>query len=134
MPRRAKGERFTISVVAEMFEIHPQTLRMYEREGLIAPSRSSGKTRLYSREDIERLEVILTLTREMGVNLAGVDVIMELREKLVAAMNRVGELEELLESDALRELRDQMEHATADMKALIPARGGQLIRLRRRGT
>ncbi|MDA1000829.1 MAG: MerR family transcriptional regulator [bacterium] len=134
MPRRAKDERFTISVVAEMFDIHPQTLRMYEREGLIEPSRSSGKTRLYSRGDIERLEVILTLTREMGVNLAGVDVIMELREKLMAAMNRVGELEELLESDALRELRDQMEHATADMKALIPARGGHLIRLQRRKT
>lgn len=133
MSRRAKSERFTISAVAEMFDIHPQTLRMYEREGLIEPSRSSGRTRLYSREDIDRLEVILTLTREMGVNLAGVDVIMELREKLVAAIGRVAELEDVLESDTFRDLREQMENATAEMNALIPVRGGQLIRLRRSG-
>ena len=75
-------EYFTISVVSSMFNIHPQTLRLYEREGLLCPDRSAGNTRLYSRRDIEHLGTILNLTREMGVNLAGVTIIMELLEKL----------------------------------------------------
>lgn len=76
-----------ISAIAEMYEIHPQTLRLYEREGLLLPSRSDGNTRLYTDEDIERLEVILQLTRELGVNLAGVEIILNMREKM-AAMQR----------------------------------------------
>jgi MerR family transcriptional regulator/heat shock protein HspR len=75
-------EYFTISVVSSMFNIHPQTLRLYEREGLLCPERSAGNTRLYSRRDIEHLSTILNLTREMGVNLAGVTIIMDLLEKL----------------------------------------------------
>lgn len=75
-------EYFTISVVSDMFDIHPQTLRLYEREGLLCPRRSAGNTRLYSRQDIEHLSTILNLTREMGVNLAGVNIIMHLLEKL----------------------------------------------------
>jgi len=75
-------EYFTISVVSSMFHIHPQTLRLYEREGLLQPERSAGNTRLYSRQDIEHLSTILNLTREMGVNLAGVTIIMELLQKL----------------------------------------------------
>ena len=75
-------EYFTISVVSSMFNIHPQTLRLYEREGLLCPDRSAGNTRLYSRQDIEHLSTILNLTREMGVNLAGVTIIMDLLEKL----------------------------------------------------
>ena len=75
-------EYFTISVVSDMFDIHPQTLRLYEREGLLCPRRSSGNTRLYSRQDIEHLSTILNLTREMGVNLAGVTIIMDLLQKL----------------------------------------------------
>jgi MerR family transcriptional regulator/heat shock protein HspR len=75
-------EYFTISVVSSMFNIHPQTLRLYEREGLLCPDRSAGNTRLYSRQDIEHLNTILNLTREMGVNLAGVTIIMDLLEKL----------------------------------------------------
>ena len=75
-------EYFTISVVSSMFNIHPQTLRLYEREGLLCPERSAGNTRLYSRRDIEHLSTILNLTREMGVNLAGVTIILELLEKL----------------------------------------------------
>jgi MerR family transcriptional regulator/heat shock protein HspR len=75
-------EYFTISVVSSMFNIHPQTLRLYEREGLLRPERSAGNTRLYSRQDIEHLSTILNLTREMGVNLAGVTIIMDLLEKL----------------------------------------------------
>jgi MerR family transcriptional regulator/heat shock protein HspR len=71
-----------ISVVAEQYEIHPQTLRLYEREGLLKPSRSEGNTRLYTDDDLERLEVILHLTRDLGVNLAGVEIILNMREKM----------------------------------------------------
>lgn len=82
MPAKPGKEYFTISVVSSMFNIHPQTLRLYEREGLLHPDRSSGNTRLYSRQDIEHLTTILNLTREMGVNLAGVTIIMDLLHKL----------------------------------------------------
>jgi MerR family transcriptional regulator/heat shock protein HspR len=71
-----------ISAVAEQYQVHPQTLRLYEREGLLKPSRSDGNTRLYTDEDIERLEVILKLTRDLGVNLAGVEIILNMREKM----------------------------------------------------
>jgi len=73
---------YMISVVSEMLGIHPQTLRIYEREGFIKPSRSGGNTRLYSEDDIEKLEMVLRLTRELGVNLAGVEVILSMREKM----------------------------------------------------
>ena len=73
---------YMISSVAEQYEIHPQTLRLYEREGLLKPSRSEGNTRLYTDEDLERLEVILHLTRDLGVNLAGVEIILNMREKM----------------------------------------------------
>ena len=78
-------EYFTISAVANMFKVHPQTLRLYEREGLLQPERSAGNTRLYSRQDIDHLSTIINLTREMGVNLAGVTIIMDLLRKLRAA-------------------------------------------------
>ena len=80
MKKRAKT--FTISAVAEQFELHPQTLRLYEREGLLKPSRSEGNTRLYTDTDLERLEIILYLTRDLGVNLAGVEIILNMREKM----------------------------------------------------
>ena len=80
MKKRAKT--FTISAVAEQFELHPQTLRLYEREGLLKPSRSEGNTRLYTDTDLERLEIILSLTRDLGVNLAGVEIILNMREKM----------------------------------------------------
>lgn len=79
---KKKIKTYTISAVAELFEIHPQTLRLYEREGLLKPSRSDGNTRLYEDADIERLEVILSLTRDLGVNLAGVEIILNMREKM----------------------------------------------------
>src|SRR6266536_5279552 len=81
--RKSKGA-YMISAVAEMYELHPQTLRLYEREGLLKPSRSEGNTRLYTDEDLERLEVILKLTRDLGVNLAGVEIILNMREKMEA--------------------------------------------------
>ncbi|MEP6947208.1 MAG: helix-turn-helix transcriptional regulator [Acidobacteriota bacterium] len=80
MKKRVKT--YTISAVAELYDIHPQTLRLYEREGLLEPSRSVGNTRLYEDGDLERLEVILSLTREMGVNLAGVEIILNMRAKM----------------------------------------------------
>jgi MerR family transcriptional regulator/heat shock protein HspR len=79
---KKKVRTYTISAVAEMYDIHPQTLRLYEREGLLKPSRSDGNTRLFEDSDLERLEVILSLTRELGVNLAGVEIILNMREKM----------------------------------------------------
>lgn len=81
---KRKVHTYTISAVATQYEIHPQTLRLYEREGLLKPSRSEGNTRLYTDTDIERLEVILSLTRDLGVNLAGVEIILNMREKMDA--------------------------------------------------
>ena|SRR6476469_7671932 len=80
MKKRTKT--YTISAVSEMYDIHPQTLRLYEREGLLAPSRSIGNTRLYEDSDLERLDIILSLTRELGVNLAGVEIILNMRQKM----------------------------------------------------
>ncbi|HEY9233374.1 MAG TPA: helix-turn-helix transcriptional regulator [Blastocatellia bacterium] len=82
MSRNKKAKKYTISVVAEQYGVHPQTLRMYEREGLIKPSRSEKGTRYYTEEDIEQLELILNLTRDLGVNLAGVEIILNMREKM----------------------------------------------------
>ena len=76
-----------ISAVAEMYEIHPQTLRLYEREGLLKPSRTEGNTRLYTDEDLERLEFILNLARDLGVNIAGIAIILQMRERM-EEMNR----------------------------------------------
>src|SRR5581483_865248 len=87
---KAKGKAaYMISAVAEQYQIHPQTLRLYEREGLLRPSRSDGNTRLYTDEDLERLEVILKLTRELGVNLAGVEIILNMREKMEAMQQQI---------------------------------------------
>lgn len=83
---------FSISVVAKTYGIHPQTLRMYEREGLLQPSRTEGNTRLYAKEDVERLEAILNLTRDFGVNLAGVDLILKMREQMEKMQEDVNEL------------------------------------------
>jgi MerR family transcriptional regulator, heat shock protein HspR len=89
-PRKKTG--YMISSVAESFQIHPQTLRLYERLGLLTPSRSEGNTRLYTEEDLQRLEVILTLTRELGVNLAGVEVILNMRERMEKLQKQVEEM------------------------------------------
>jgi MerR family transcriptional regulator/heat shock protein HspR len=81
---KRKVKTYTISAVAELYDIHPQTLRLYEREGLLKPSRSVGNTRLYEDSDLERLEIILSLTRDLGVNLAGVEINLNMREKMDA--------------------------------------------------
>jgi MerR family transcriptional regulator/heat shock protein HspR len=81
-PRKRAKAGYMISAVAELYQLHPQTLRLYERVGLLKPSRSQGNTRLYTDSDLERLEVILNLTRELGVNLAGIEVILNMRDKM----------------------------------------------------
>ena len=115
---KRKIKTYTISAVAELFEIHPQTLRLYEREGLLKPSRSDGNTRLYEDADIERLEIILSLTRDLGVNLAGVEIILNMREK----MNRMQhEFERFLEY--LRTHADEFSSKSdmfSETEALIP--------------
>jgi MerR family transcriptional regulator/heat shock protein HspR len=101
--RRSKKRYLMISAVAERFDIHPQTLRLYEREGLLQPTRSAGNTRLYDEESIQRLETILFLTRELGVNLAGVEVILSLREQMEQMKE---EMDQLLHT-AREQLRDR---------------------------
>src|SRR5579884_4418978 len=91
MPRKRTSGAYMISVVSEQYDIHPQTLRLYEREGLLKPSRTEGNTRLYTDRDLERLEVILKLTRELGVNLAGVEIILNMREKMEAMQRQIQE-------------------------------------------
>jgi MerR family transcriptional regulator/heat shock protein HspR len=91
MTRSKNKAAYMISAVAEQYAIHPQTLRLYEREGLLTPSRSEGNTRLYTDDDLERLEVILKLTRELGVNLAGVEIILNMREKMEAMQRQIQE-------------------------------------------
>jgi MerR family transcriptional regulator, heat shock protein HspR len=108
---------YMISAVAEKYEIHPQTLRLYEREGLLRPSRSEGNTRLYTDDDLERLEVILKLTRELGVNLAGVEIILNMREKMSEMQRQI--------EDFVRQLNTELaSHAHAPVpesrNSLIP--------------
>lgn len=98
MKKRVKT--YTISAVAELYDIHPQTLRLYEREGLLQPSRSVGNTRLYEDSDLERLEIILSLTRDLGVNLAGVEIILNMREKMDAMQREFERFFEYLKTHA----------------------------------
>jgi len=103
--RRSKGA-YMISAVAEMYGIHPQTLRLYEREGLLKPSRTEGNTRLYSEEDLEQLETILSLTRELGVNLAGVEIILNMRRKIEAMQHEVNEFMAYVKKEMARGVDD----------------------------
>jgi len=96
---KSKKAGYMISAIAEQYQIHPQTLRLYEREGLLKPSRSDGNTRLYSDEDMERLEVILKLTRDLGVNLAGVEIILNMREKMEEMQRQIEQFVASLSSE-----------------------------------
>ena len=127
---KKKIKTYTISAVAELFEIHPQTLRLYEREGLLKPSRSEGNTRLYEDADIERLEVILSLTRDLGVNLAGVEIILNMREKMDKMQN---EFERFFEY--LREHGDKFAKQNdllSEREALIPISRLSITKITRR--
>ena len=112
-PRKKTG--YMISSVAESYQIHPQTLRLYERLGLLLPSRSDGNTRLYTEEDLQRLEIILTLTRELGVNLAGVEVILHMREKLEKLQLQVEEMMEFVRDQISPSLTGTIRNALVRM-------------------
>ena len=103
---------YLISVVATMLDIHPQTLRQYEREGLVEPSRTQGRMRLYSQRDIERMKLILRLTRQMGVNLAGVDIVLQLKEQIDTMQEEI----DLLREELLKVNRNGSVHSS---KALV---------------
>ena len=128
MPRHTRGKAaFMISAVAQTYNIHPQTLRLYEREGLLKPSRTEGNTRLYTEDDIQRLELILSLTRDLGVNLAGVEVVLNMREKMermqlqmrefVTAWRRLDERQQSAAlAEVLKEVRFDPHGGTISMK------------------
>jgi MerR family transcriptional regulator, heat shock protein HspR len=99
--KRAKAG-YMISAVAEIYKLHPQTLRLYERVGLLKPSRSQGNTRLYTDSDLERLDVILTLARDMGVNLAGIEIILNMREKMIEMERQMGEFAQVVQQELSR--------------------------------
>ena len=124
-PRRPRETSYVlIGVVARRFGVHPQTLRLYEREGLIRPPRSTGNTRLYDQDTVERLEIILTLTRELGVNLAGVEVILDLKSRL---RKMEGEVERLME--AIRAVAAEHAGRAVDRStALVVRPRGDLVR------
>ena len=113
-----------ISVVSEMLGIHPQTLRLYEREGFIKPKRSGGNTRLYSEEDVEKLELVLRLTRELGVNLAGVEVILSMRGQMEQMRREMEETIGQLREELAREIRRREEMRNA----LVPVRRIRIVR------
>ena len=102
MPRaRRDRAAYMISAVAKQYDIHPQTLRLYEREGLLKPSRTEGNTRLYTDADLEQLETILALTRDLGVNLAGVEIILDMREKMMEMQRQTQEFVEFVRREWL---------------------------------
>jgi MerR family transcriptional regulator, heat shock protein HspR len=117
----AKSKRkagYMISAVSEQFGLHPQTLRLYEREGLLKPSRSDGNTRLYTPEDLERLDVILKLTRDLGVNLAGVEIILNMRERMEQMQHQIEEFVSSLNTEISQ--RSRSEPTPESPTSLIP--------------
>ncbi|MBA3805885.1 MAG: helix-turn-helix transcriptional regulator [Acidobacteria bacterium] len=126
---KRKGRTYTISAVADQYEIHPQTLRLYEREGLLKPSRSEGNTRVYTDTDLERLEVILSLTRDLGVNLAGVEIILNMREKMDAMQREFERFFTYLQTH-VEEFSNFTDAPPPEAGALVPVARG--IALRRR--
>jgi MerR family transcriptional regulator/heat shock protein HspR len=106
MAKKTGKAYYMISAVAQKYNIHPQTLRLYEREGLLTPSRTEGNTRLYSEEDLEQLETILSLTRDLGVNLAGVEIILNMRRKMERMQSEVNEFMEYVKRELARGIDD----------------------------
>jgi MerR family transcriptional regulator, heat shock protein HspR len=118
MAKARSKAAYMISAVAEQYQIHPQTLRLYEREGLLAPSRSDGNTRLYTDDDLERLEVILKLTRDLGVNLAGVEIILNMRQKMAAMQDQIEAFVSTLNQEFAQQARRQT--PVESRRSLIP--------------
>ncbi|HYW39938.1 MAG TPA: helix-turn-helix transcriptional regulator [Terriglobales bacterium] len=98
--RKSKGA-YMISAVAEMYDIHPQTLRLYEREGLLKPSRTEGNTRLYTDEDLQRLEFILSLARDLGVNISGIAIILQMRERMEEMQRQIQDFVQYIQHEVL---------------------------------
>ncbi len=126
---KRKARTYTISAVADQYNLHPQTLRLYEREGLLKPSRSEGNTRLYTDTDLARLEVILSLTRDLGVNLAGVEIILNMREKMDAMQREFERFFQFLQAHA-DEFTNLADAPAPEEGALVPA--SRVAALRRR--
>ncbi len=116
---------YMISAVAQKYNIHPQTLRLYEREGLLTPSRTEGNTRLYSEEDLEQLETILSLTRDLGVNLAGVEIILNMRKKIERMQGEVNEFMEYVKRELAKGVGDWEQRLST---ALVKATPTDLVR------
>lgn len=125
MTKRPGKAYFMISAVAERYHIHPQTLRLYEREGLLKPSRTEGNTRLYSEDDLEQLETILALTRDLGVNLAGVEIIMNMRGKMERMQSEVNEFMDYVKHELARGIDDWEQRLST---ALVKASPTDLVR------
>lgn len=109
-----------ISAVAESYGIHPQTLRLYEREGLLSPSRTEGNTRLYSDDDLKQLETILNLTRDLGVNLAGVEIILNMRGKMERMQTEIGEFVEYVQREMSKQEEGWRERVSSALVKLPP--------------
>jgi len=118
--KRAKAG-YMISAVAELYKLHPQTLRLYERVGLLKPSRSQGNTRLYTDSDLERLEVILTLARDMDVNLTGIEIILNMREKMIEMENQMGEFAHVVQQELSRVAAATL-HGKPERNAIVRVR------------
>ena len=130
MPGKGTGPAYyMISAVARRYDIHPQTLRLYEREGLLKPSRTEGNTRLYSDADLAQLETILTLTRELGVNLAGVEIILNMRTKMDRMQSEVNEFMAYAKRELVRGLGDWEQRLGT---ALVRSSPTDLVRTDRR--
>lgn len=119
--KRGKGA-YMISAVAEMYGIHPQTLRLYEREGLLKPSRTEGNTRLYTEEDLERLEFILTLARDLGVNISGIGIILQMREKMELMEKQMQEFIRYMQTEMLSRFQQAAQQADPAKGAIVPMR------------
>jgi MerR family transcriptional regulator, heat shock protein HspR len=123
MSMREKSKAaYMISSVAEQYGVHPQTLRLYEREGLLKPSRSDGNTRLYTDEDLERLEVILHLTRDLGVNLAGVEIILNMRERMEEMQRQIQQFVASLNTEISQRARPVTPQSTNSLIPVIEMR------------
>ena len=119
---------YMISNVAKTYDVHPQTLRLYERQGLLKPSRSEGNTRLYTDEDLERLELILNLTRELGVNLAGVEIILNMRARVEEMQKEIRQFMELIQTELSG--RMPISHPESE-NALVRTTPAKIVRLDR---
>jgi MerR family transcriptional regulator, heat shock protein HspR len=113
---------YMISAVAEMYHLHPQTLRLYEREGLLTPSRSDGNTRLYTQEDLERLEAILSLTRDLGVNLAGIEVILNMRTRMNEMQREMQAFVEFVNRELLKRMGENRDPSQNALALVAPSR------------